>query len=271
MISNFRCTALILLIVIFALGGCASRTQVSRPDIAIAPQSLYAAFQNTYGNCNATGLRAKASLYYTSRGSGHRTTMTLWGEYASPLRLDVRAGIGAYIAHIREDDNGLTAFYPDQKTAYTHSSPVRAVHLLGLPFPFSLKDLAGLISGCYPNLIPKSYDTAVPVAENGNLRFSFDNGPVSTIVLTEQGTPVEISGRGEIPWRMELSSYEEDGSGKLLPEKIAVYTELGDKALLRIKSRNFTSKPWQQKALQLKLPEGSEEIRLDRNGYVKID
>ena len=269
MIYNSRCTALILLIVIFALGGCATRTPVSPPASEMKPQSLYNAFQSTYGNCNATGLKAKASLYYTSKGSGHRTTMTLWGDYASPLRLDVRAGIGAYVAHIREDQNGLTAFYPDQKTAYLHSSPTRAVQILGLPFPFALKDLAGLISGCYPNLIPKSYDTAVP--ENGNLRFTFDNGPVSTIVMTEQGNPIEISGRGEIPWRMELSSYVEDDSGKLLPEKIVVYTELGDKAILRIKSRTFTAKPWQEKDLELKLPEGSEEIRLDRNGYVRIE
>jgi len=266
MISRSSSTALILLMLIFALGGCAPRTAIK-----LDPDNIYNEFRNEYGNCNATGIRAKASLYYTSKGSGHRTTMTLWGEYASPLRLDVRAGIGAYIAHIREDESGLTAFYPEQKTAYSHSSPIRAVHLLGLPFPFSLKDLAGLISGCYPNLIPESYDTAVPVAENGNLRFTFDNGPVSSIVLTEQGLPMEISGRGEIPWRMELSSYEEDNSGKLLPDKIAVYTELGDKALLRIKSRTFTGKPWQAKALQLKLPEGSEEIRLDQNGYVKID
>lgn len=269
MICNFRCTALILLIVIFALGGCATRTSVNRPAGGMEPQSLYNAFQSAYGNCNATGLKAKASLYYTSKGSGHRTTMTLWGDYESPLRLDVRAGIGAYVAHIREDQNGLTAFYPDQKTAYSHSSPTRAVQILGLPFPFALKDLAGLISGCYPNLIPKSYDTAVP--EKGNLRFTFDNGPVSTIVLAEQGNPVEISGRGEIPWRMELSSYVEGDSGKLLPEKIVVYTELGDKAILRIKSRTFLAKPWQAKALELKLPEGCEEIRLDRNGYVRIE
>ncbi|WP_320173857.1 hypothetical protein [Maridesulfovibrio sp.] len=264
MISRSCRTALILLLLLVAISGCSTRSSINND-----PADIYNSFRNEYGNCNATGIRAKASLYYTSKGSGHRTTMSLWGDYASPLRLDVRAGIGAYIAHIREDNSGLTAFYPDQKTAYSHSSPVRAVQILGLPFPFSLKDLAGLISGCYPNLIPKSYDTAVP--ENGNLRFTFDNGPVSSIVLTEQGTPIEISGRGEIAWRMELSSYEEDNSGKLLPEKIAVYTELGDKALLRIKSRTFTAKPWQAEALELKLPEGSEEIRLDRNGYVRID
>ncbi|WP_415715213.1 hypothetical protein [Maridesulfovibrio sp.] len=264
MIFRFRHTAL-LLVLLLTFSGCAARTGEVH-----APGKTYSAFRSIYGNCNATGIRAKASLYYTAQGNGHRTTMTLWGEYASPLRLDVRAGIGAYIAHIHEDESGLTAFYPDQKTAYTHSSPVRAVQILGLPFPFSLKDLAGLISGCYPNLIPESYDTAVP--ENGNLRFTFDKGPVSAITLTGQGLPVEISGRGEIPWRMEMSSYEKDiSSGKPLPDKIAVYTEQGDKALLRIKSRTFTAKPWQAEALELKLPEGSEEIRLDRNGYVKID
>ena len=250
----------LLLGVLIALTSCAAQKNGS-----LNPGNTYSAFRSSYGNCNATGIRAKASLYYTSKGSGHRTTMSLWGEYESPLRLDVRAGIGAYIAHIREDQNGLTAFYPDQGTAYSHSSPVRAIQILGLPFPFSLKDLAGLISGCYPNLIPKSYNTVV--SENGNLRFTFKNGPVSAITLTGEGIPVEISGRGEIPWHMELSSYEDDGSGKLLPEKIAVYTESGDKALLRIKSRTFTTKPWEAEALELKFPEGTENVLLDRKGY----
>lgn len=269
MIFRSRQTAAVILL-LFILGGCSARTPFSRSATNVTPENRYNAFRQEYGICNATGLRAKASLYYTSKGSGHRTTMTLWGEYKTPLRLDVRAGIGTYVAYIREDKNGLTAFYPDQETAYSHSSPIRAVHLLGLPFPFSLKDLAGLICGCYPNLIPKSYDNAVPVADNGSLRFTFDNGPVSSITLTEKGTPTEISGRGEIPWRMELSAYVQENSGKPLPEKISVYTKLGDKALLRIKSRDYTTQPWQEKALELKLPEGCEEIRLDRNGYVKI-
>lgn len=264
MILSHLSRFVMLLSVFIALSGCAAHK-----NGPLNPANTYSAFRSTYGNCNATGIRAKASLYYTSQGSGHRTTMSLWGEYNTPLRLDVRAGIGAYIAHVREDRNGLTAFYPDQETAYTHSSPVRGIQILGLPFPFSLKDLAGLISGCYPNLIPKSYDTAGP--ENGNLRFTFKYGPVSAITLTGQGIPVEISGRGEIPWRMELSSYEDDGSGKLLPEKIAVYTQLGDKALLRIKSRTFTTKQWEAKALELNFPEGTEIVSLDHQESVIIE
>ncbi|WP_319763533.1 hypothetical protein [Maridesulfovibrio sp.] len=263
MIRHFRCMTL-LLALLMAVSGCGIRKNVN-----FKPEDTYSAFRSIYGNCNATGITAKASLYYTSKNSGHRTTITLWGSLETPLRLDVRAGIGAYIAHIREDKSGLTAFYPDQKTAYTHSSPIRAVQLLGLPFPFALKDLAGLISGCYPNLIPKSYDTAVP--ENDVIRFTFDNGPISSILLTGQGIPVEISGRGEISWRMELSSYEENSSGKMLPQKLAVYTDQGDKALLRIKSRTYTAKPWQAETLELKLPENSEKISLEHNGYVKIE
>lgn len=247
------------------LGGCAARTlQVSKPD------NLYAQFRNNYSNCNATGIKAKASLYYTSEGQGHRTTTSLWGDFDSPLRLDVRAGIGTYIAHIREDSNGLTAFYPDQKTAYSHSSPLRAVQLLGLPFPFSLKDLAGLIAGCYQSLIPETYDLVSSVGDNGNLQFIFNNGPVSSITLTDQGRATEITGRGEILWRMELSSYEQDDNGKMLPDKIAVYTDKGDKAVLRIKSRSFNAGKWEAQSLEMGLPEDTENIRLDRNGYVKI-
>lgn len=267
MISRF---AAMMLVMMLAVSGCAAHNiTVSKPEND--PEKRYTVFRENYGYCNASGVKTKASLYYKSEGQGHRTTMTLWGDFTSPLRLDVRAGIGAYIAHIREDQNGLTAFYPDQKTAYSHSSPLRAVQLLGLPFPFSLKDLAGLIAGCYQSLIPQTYKTVTPVGDNGNFKYSFSSGPVSAITLTNQGTAAQITGFGETPWRMELSSYEADDSGKLQPDKIIVYTGKGDKAVLRIKSRTFTADNWQTDSLEMELPEGTEEIRLDNNGYAKIN
>ncbi len=258
-----------LLAIMLAVSGCAThKFTVSKPESD--PEKRYDLFRSNYGYCNATGIKTKASLYYTSEGQGHRTTMTLWGNFDSPLRLDVRAGIGAYVAHIREDRDRLIAFYPDQKTAYSHSSPLRAVQLLGLPFPFSLKDLAGLIAGCYQSLIPQAYNTVNSTDISGNYKYSFRGGTVGSITLTDQGTASEITGRGEMPWRMELSSYEPDDSGKLLPGKITVYTEKGDKAVLRIKSRTFTAWEWQSDSLKMELPEGTEEIRLDKNGYSKI-
>ncbi|CCO23175.1 hypothetical protein [Maridesulfovibrio hydrothermalis] len=259
-----RCFAIFLLIMIFALSGCAARKLP-----ASKPVNLYGQFRSDFSNCNATGIKAKASLYYTSEGSGHRTTMNIWGDFNSPLRLDVRAGIGAYVAHLREDDAGLTAFYPEQKTAYTHSSPYRAVQLLGLPFPFSLKDLAGLIAGCYPELIPESYKSVNSIGNSHNLLYAFDAGPVSSITLTNQGFPIEITGRGNISWRMELSSYEMNENGKMLPEKITVFTKNGDKAVLRIKSRTLTTEKWAEDSMKMALPEGTETIRLDKNGYIE--
>ena len=71
--------ALILLVLLITLGGCAHRSAFNGNT-----ENIYNTFRSAYGNCNATGIRAKASLYYTSKGSGHRTTMSLWGDYASP-------------------------------------------------------------------------------------------------------------------------------------------------------------------------------------------
>ncbi|WP_031482477.1 hypothetical protein [Maridesulfovibrio frigidus] len=260
MISRFPASTVLLLSIIFMVSGCASR-KIQSYD----PDKVYAQFKNEYGNCNSTGMKAKASLYYSSDEQGHRTVINLWGNLAEPLRLDVRAGIGAYVAHIREDSKGLTAFYPEQKTAYSHSSPTRAVKLLGLPFPFALKDLAGLIAGCYPSLIPKSFDTMTLTANGNNLLFIFDEGPISSVTLTSEGLPVELTGRGELPWRMEMSSYELDESGKELPDKITVFTENKGKAILRIKSRLFTNTIWDDKSLEMAIPDGIPTIKLDRN------
>ncbi|WP_432738772.1 hypothetical protein [Maridesulfovibrio sp. FT414] len=257
-----RVACLLLLAAVLAFNGCAARTIPAKNT-----NGLYGKFRAAYSSCNATGMKSTASLYYTSQGKGHRTTMTLWGDLTTPLRLDVRAGIGAYLAHIREDASGLTAFYPDQKTAYVHSSPSRGVKMLGLPFPFSLKDLAGLISGCYQSLIPEKYTSMTGTGEDGNLLFVFKNGPVSAITLTAEGIPTAITGRGEIPWNMELADYENDGSGKMLPGKITVFTGNGDKAILRVKSRNLSAERWPDGSMEMDLPEGTQTVRLDRNGY----
>ena len=259
MISRFSVSTVLLLSIIFMISGCASH-KIKTHD----PDKIYAKFRNEYGNCNSTGMKAKASLYYNSENRGHRTVINLWGDLATPLRLDVRAGIGAYVAHIREDSNGLVAFYPEEKTAYSHSSPIRAVKLLGLPFPFALKDLAGLIAGCYPNLVPKSFDT-MTLTPNGNLVFLFDKGSISSVTLTSEGLPVELTGSGKLPWRMEMSSYELDESGKELPDKITVFTENNGKAVLRIKSRSFKNTNWDEKSLEMIIPNGIPTIKLDRN------
>ena len=260
MISRLWRTALLVLTMAALVAGCSARNiQIHNSD------KIYSKFRNEYGMCNATGVKFTASLYFTEKGQGHRTIMSLWGDLESPLRLDVRAGIGTYLAHIREDDNGLTAFYPEDKTAYTHSVPERAVRLLGLPFPFALKDLAGLIAGCYPSFIPSSFNTVAVDKNNEGLLYTFDHGPVSSITLTPKGIPVEMTGRGELPWRMEMDSYELDDSGKNLPEKITVYTATGAKAVLRIKSRYFTSRKWDEKSLEMAIPDGTEIIKLDRN------
>ncbi|MBI9112731.1 hypothetical protein [Maridesulfovibrio ferrireducens] len=265
MISKLWRTAILILAVATMAAGCSSRNlQFHDPD------KVYSKFRNEFGTCNATGVNFTASLYYTAQKQGHRTIMNLWGDLGSPLRLDVRAGIGTYLAHILEDKNGLTAFYPDQNTAYSHSSPERAVRMLGLPFPFSLKDLAGLIAGCYPDFIPSSFDTVTLDKNRKGLLYLYDKGPVSSITLTEQGIPTEITGRGELPWIMKMESYELNDSGKNLPDKITVYTENGNKAVLRIKSRSFTNRKWTEKSLEMAIPDGTETIKLDQNSNNNI-
>lgn len=265
--SPFRAgiSALILAFILATFSGCASR------DVPLRnPEDIYSGFRAEYGNCNSSGVNLRASLYYSSEGEGHRTTMHLWGERHSPLRLDVRAGVGAYIAHIKQDSEGLTAFYPKQETAYLHRDPVRGAQILGLPFPFGLKQLTGFMTGCFPNLIPPAFDSAGLDKLSGNIIFTFQTGPISSITLEPDGRPVSLTGRGNTGWDLSFASFAETENGRQLPDTLILVTEKGDKAILRIKSREFNVSPWPEKSMKMGFPDNTEIIRLDTDTYVRV-
>ena len=55
----------------------------------------------------------KGSLYYsrvTPTRRTNRTLFSMWGDFDGPMRLDVSAGIGKLLAHIREDRAGLLVY-----------------------------------------------------------------------------------------------------------------------------------------------------------------
>lgn len=247
------------------LTGCALNKATS-----LSLDKNYQNFRSTYGSCNCTGVNLKASLYSSSKNEGHRTTIQIWGERNSPLRLDVRAGIGAFVAHIKQDDSGLTAYYPKQETTYLHRNPVRGAQLLGLPLPFDLVQLSGVMIGCFPGLIPSIYDSAEQERISGNMRYTFKSGPVSSITTTSEGRPVSITGRDNTGWELIFSSYSEAANGKELPNTLTLVTKTGDKAVLRIKSRELKVTPWPEEALELRFPADTDIIRLDTGTYVRV-
>jgi hypothetical protein len=227
------------------------------------------------------GLAVRASLLYSTPTRANRTDVQIFGEYARPLRLDVRAGIGTMLALMREDNGGLLAFYPRDLRAYAHSDPVIGAQLLGLPFPFSLRDLALVLCGHFGTLVPQTPD-AISVISGGGFAFSYSTGPVRLLVLDQYGRPERMEGQlskyfraqveregqpvsGPRAWSIKFSGYPEDSGDPVGPATVLTLTlPKGDSAVLRVRALQARQEPWQTKSLALILPAGTSFMSLEQ-------
>ena len=219
-------------------------------------------------------LLVRGSFTYTSpkpRSKTNRTVMLFFGDLGTPLRMDVQAGVGTSLAFIRESGEGILAFYPDRRTAYKHWDPVIGAQRLGLPFPFSMADLARLICGDFSTLVSGVHSAVRPVNSAG-FEYRFKKGRVTTLVLDYMGNPVSMTGpltrppredgtkrEGET-WTITFGSTGQDG----LCSMLTVDLPDEENGVLRIKSRELKLEPWPAESLNLALPDGTEVRRLDR-------
>lgn len=276
--------AILPLLLLGTLAACAPRVELPRYDDAGAD---FSAFRSRFAPPLAAGggLSARASLLYSTPSRSNRTDVQIFGDYARPLRLDVRAGLGAMLALMREDGAGLLAYYPDQKKAYAHEDPVIGAQLLGLPFPFALRDLALVLSGQFGTLIPLNRPPdAIRATAQGGFSFSYLAGPVRLLALDPHGRPERMEGvlsphfktqaerektaappPGERVWTLAFSAYpEDDGDPEGPARTLTLGLPGGESAVLRVKSLEPRAEPWPLKALTLNLPAGTGFMALDR-------
>jgi hypothetical protein len=263
-------TAAVLILAV--LSGCATRIP---PGLALdTPRAAWSAFRQHYCVRPAgEGVRVRASLYYSRTKPTKRTNRTLislWGDFDGPMRLDVSASIGTLLAHIREDKSGLLVFYPEDQKAYAHKNSVLGATRLGMPFPFSLVELAHALSGDFSKLAPRRYAKAE--VEGENYAYTFSNGLVRRIVLDRLGRPVRLEGltsrsQEARQWVFTIDRYEDAPEGQVpLPDKLTLSLDNGERGVLHIKSRELMLAAWPAKSLALELPDDIVPIRLD-NGY----
>ena len=281
MIRPVRLTLLaaVLAALLFTAPGCTPK----RPaDARIgSPEALWMAFRRNY--CvppAAPGLLAKASLYYTRLTPAkrtNRTMVTLWGDFRGTMRLDLAAGMGKLLAHIRENGDGLLVFYPTEGKAFSHEDPILGATRLGMPFPFSLTELARVIAGDFSGLVPRAPGRAV---RDGDLtRFEVADSLVTAVTLDGLGRPVLLEGRTTKvdatarAWTLEITAYEDEPEAKKppLPERLSLALDNGESGVLRIRSRALKLAPWPAKALDLPLPAGTPVRRLDSGGQPAAD
>ncbi|MEF2232090.1 MAG: hypothetical protein V3571_14250 [Pseudodesulfovibrio sp.] len=274
MIRHLRLTLILaaLAALLSTVPGCAPKRPV---DARLAsPEAVWMAFRRNY--CvvpPAPGLLAKASLYYTRTTPTRRTNrtlVTLWGDFRGVMRLDLAAGMGKLLAHIREDRDGLLVYYPTEGKAYAHTDPILGATRLGMPFPFSLNELARVIAGDFSGLVPRAPGRGV--REGDLFRYVVADALVTAVTLDALGRPVLLEGRttkvdaSARAWTLEINAYgEEPADGKPpLPERLSLALDNGESGVLRIRSRALKLAPWPAKSLDLPLPEGTEFRRLDR-------
>lgn len=267
---------------VLACAGCAPRVELPR---FAETEPNFAAFQARFVApvVSASGVDVRASLLYSTPSRSNRTDVQLFGDYGRPLRLDVRAGFGTMVALMREDAAGLLAYYPDRKAAYAHLDPVIGAQLLGMPFPFSMRDLALVLSGHFGTLVPADTPPAgVRVLSDGGFAYTYANGPVRLLVVDAYGRPVRMEGElsrhfktqaeregavvsGPRVWSLAFSDYPDDDGDPQGPARILTLTlPKGESAVLRVKALTERGQPWPLKSLGLAPPANTRFMALDR-------
>ncbi|XPV76416.1 MAG: hypothetical protein ACNI27_00475 [Desulfovibrio sp.] len=276
---------LLLLCVVPVLSSCASK---SFKDNNGLEKVLWTKFHNQYTSPPAEGgYYISFSLYlsYKNNGKkkGNRTLVTLWGNNNGETRLDLTAGVGTLLASLREEENGLVAYYPEEKQAFYHQNAEAGLKCLGFPIPMALSDLAMLLYGSFDTFVPAEYQEATLLTENqvGYVPVPNHRG-ITYIVLDSEGKPIKLEGRSadgrnneQSDWRIVLEKYSgrENTSGPQTAGKVTLsFTGTRDDATGVLRVKALEDRPlWQEKSLELTLPEDTERVSLDAERRAEFD
>ncbi|GFK95500.1 hypothetical protein NNJEOMEG_03365 [Fundidesulfovibrio magnetotacticus] len=250
-----------VLLLLASLAACAPKGGTGPGEA----KALWEGFVNTPAG-TAQSLALSASLSLQAPQKSARLLATFRGDLNLPLRLDLSTGMGQTFALWREDSLGWMAVYPLSNQVFTHRDTKAALAKLGIPFPFTLKDLAALTAGRHALITgasfvsarktPKGYEFALPASQ-----------ALGSVTLDFEGNPIHLSGRGVEPWSVELGDYAppESGGGPL-PRLIKVTSPGGLTAVLRVKRLELSDQRAEAQALDLAVPPKAQHIPLDRPG-----
>ncbi|EMG36800.1 hypothetical protein PCS_02497 [Desulfocurvibacter africanus PCS] len=251
--NHCHAPALILGLLLTLIAGCAARQPMLHPDDA--PAEAWARFQETQQASAAmpNAFSLSASLYYSAEGRTNRTILDIWGNRAYPLRLNIRAGIGTTLAHMREDGEGLMVFYPSENKAFIHPDSRAAMPALGLDLPFNLRDLSMLLLGSASRLMPAEYASAR--LDGQAYVYTLPSGSaIAEVRLLPDGSLSSLAGRGKQPWRIDITEYKQISEAGIIPGRLAMSVPPKQRATLRLRTLSFRDEPWATSALELKLP-----------------
>ncbi|UJX39920.1 hypothetical protein K9F62_14505 [Desulfovibrio sp. JY] len=227
-------------------------------------KAVYAAFvANQAKNTPAPAFSLAGSMSFSRGSRSGRLNFRFYGNYADPVRLDLTTPIGGAYAHLREDGSEFSAFVPGRDTLYRHEGTREGAARLGMPLPFTLREMAALVSGRFGELVPTRYASAKKTADGYEFHFSGDPR-LSSLTLDFAGNPRHLTGVGVEPWRVAFDN-DEAAPGMAVPvaRKLVLTTPGGTSLILRVKSLQARQSPYPAADLELPVPPSAVVRGLD--------
>lgn len=242
----------LLLFLLCILAGCAKPVAPPLPDDASRIwQSMLAASARA-----DRPFRLQMSMRFGEEGNTRRVTGLLWGNDTSDIRLDVQAGVGVMLAMISEAGDDFLLYSPRENKAWEHSGPNRPMLKIGVPIPFDLAALAGLLTGSFANVFGQTPKGSELVADGAE--FTLAGDLAGTLMLNQSGEPVSWK-QAHGPWRLALA-YDEDAP--FLPRSVRLESADGKRAIILVKEREEPAAPFSADQMKLKFPAGTQLLPL---------
>ncbi|EFL49745.1 conserved hypothetical protein [Solidesulfovibrio fructosivorans JJ]] len=227
-------------------------------------KAVYASFvAGQAKNTPAPAFSLAGSMSFSRGSRSGRLNFRFYGNYVDPVRLDLSTPIGGAYAHLREDGAEFSAFVPGRDTLYRHEGTREGAARLGMPLPFTLREMAALVSGRFGELVPARYASAQNTADGYEYHFTGDPR-LSALTLDFAGNPRHLTGVGVEPWRVTFDN-DEAAPGMAVPvaRKLVLTTPGGTSLIIRVKSLQARQSPYPAADLELPVPPNATVRGLD--------
>ncbi len=221
------------------------------PDRVSAVWSLFQA--SFVQGCRPEDFSLRTSVNFSGLDRDSRFIVAMWGRTDFPIRLDVQAGVGAMLAHWREDRRGWLGYTPASREAFVADTVQQGAHMTGLFMPVRLDTLAQLFLGCWRSLVPSEYE-AVRLIDDTLEFLTVRNSTPLTLVLAFDGRPKSVSGPDHGGWTVSVDQWERDAPSR--PRRISL-AQGEQSAVIRVQRMETSIEPWRNEDLRLDVPPGT--------------
>lgn len=259
-----RLWILLILGLFFLPMGCAPKFWTAPPELEKDPaevwQELQAREQQKLGDHQ--GYLVRSSLHYQSSRNSSRLVFSLWGNYALPLRLDLKAGIGTSLSHWRLDQDMTLAYYPRQDKVFVYKDAEQASRHLQLELPFTVPEIGQILTGRWADLLPSEYTRARTVQGKG-WEFDFpDSSRLQSILVDPDFRIIQARGHSPLTWELQLQDFQDTQGSGTYARSLELDMGQEGRALFRIRELELREQAWPDSRLKLEPPQDVQYVPL---------